>query len=143
MPCIRQGLRFGYDTDAGLFQPRGEAVQGTGVGDFPAKETRAFAHRAVDDDALLAVVHAERQQRIAALDRLQADQAGAELPPVLQGGRAEPGISQTEQCHVAPPACPFRTVRLAAASTGMLRGFRRFQTSKLGPAEACVAGPIP
>jgi hypothetical protein len=49
---------------------------------------------------LLAVVHPERQQRITALDRLQADEPGPELPPVFEGGRSEPCISQTEQCHL-------------------------------------------
>jgi len=33
---------------------------------------------------LFAVVHPERQQRIAALDRLQADEPGTELPPIFQ-----------------------------------------------------------
>ena len=98
-PRVGQRLRLGRDLDAGRFQPGGERVQRGGVRDLPAEEARAFAHRAVDHDALLAVVHPERQQRIAALDRLQADQAGAELPPVVQRIRPEARISQTQQCH--------------------------------------------
>ena len=96
-PRVGQRLRLGGHLDAGLFQPGRERVQRRGIGDLPAEEARAFAHRAVDDDALLAVVHPERQQRIAALDRLQADQPGAELPPVVELVRPEPGISQTQQ----------------------------------------------
>ena len=102
-PGVGQRLRFGGDGHAGFFQPRGQRIQRRTVGNLPAEEARAFAHRAVDHDALLAVVHPERQQRIAALDRLQPDQAGPELPPVLEVIRSETGISQTQQCHRLPP----------------------------------------
>ena len=102
-PGVGQRLRFGGDGHAGFFQPRGQRIQRRTVGNLPAEEARAFAHRAVDHDALLAVVHPERQQGIAALDRLQPDQAGPELPPVLEVIRSETGISQTQQCHRLPP----------------------------------------
>src|SRR5260221_3543773 len=93
--------------DAGLFQPGRECVQRRGIRDLPAEETRAFAHSAVDDDALLAVIHPESQQRIAALDRLKADHAGAELPPVIEGIGSEPGVSQSLQ-HAASPSIRFK-----------------------------------
>src|SRR6185369_17747179 len=103
------------------------------VGDFPAEEARAVAQGAVDYDALLAVVHPERQQRIAALDRLQPDQAGPELPPVLEVGRSETGISQTQQCHRLPPLvcnlCALRAPLLAQ----ILRKFSAFRHPKMGP----------
>ncbi len=102
-PGIGQRLRFGGDRHAGFFQPRRQRVQRRCVRNLPAEEPRAFAHGAVDHDALLAVIHPERQQRVAALDRLQPDQAGPELPPVLEVGRSETGISQTQQCHRLPP----------------------------------------
>jgi hypothetical protein len=95
-PGIGDRPRFSRDLDAGRFQPHGELIQGRSVGDFPAEEASPFRHRAVDDDALLAVVHPEGEQRIAALDRLQPDERSAELPPVVQIGRPEPGISQTQ-----------------------------------------------
>src|SRR6476660_6737221 len=103
-------------------------VERSGVSDFPAEETRSLGSRTVDDDPLLAVVHSEGEQRIASLDRLQADQAGAELPPVFERIRSEAGISQTQQWHRASPAScccwpnPTRIFRLSnqkdAAETG-------------------------
>ena len=104
-PGIRQRLRLGDDVDPVLLQPRRERVQRRRIRDLPAEEALAVGHRTVDDDALLAVVHPERQQRIAALDRLQPDQPGPELPPVVQLVRSEAGISQTQQCHRASPLC--------------------------------------
>jgi hypothetical protein len=56
---------------------------------------------------LLAVVHPERQQRIAALDRLQPDEASPELPPVLEVISSETGVSQTQLCHRLPPSSQF------------------------------------
>ena len=106
-PVVGERLRFGDDVNLGLFQPRREHVQRCRVGDLPAEETRPFRHRAVDDDALLAVVHPEGQQGGTALYCLQADQPGAELPPVVERSRVEPGISQSLQWHRAPPACCF------------------------------------
>jgi hypothetical protein len=83
---IGERPRFGDHIDAGGFQPGGELVQRSRVGHLPAEEARPFRHRAVDDNALLAVVHPERQQRSAALDRLQADQSGSELSPIVEIG---------------------------------------------------------
>ena len=110
-PCVRQRPWLGRDGDPGRFQPACELIEAGGVGDFPAEEARAFAHRTVDDDALLAVVHPERQQRIAALDGLQADQGGPELSPVLQRIRSEARVTQTQHCcHPVPPADFFRAL---------------------------------
>src|ERR1700730_9328702 len=83
-PLIRKRLRLGRDRDAFALQPRGERIERGRIANFPAEEARAFAHRTVDDDELLAVVHPERQQGVAALYRLQADKAGPELPPILE-----------------------------------------------------------
>ena len=98
-PGVCERLRFGCNVDLGLFEPDRERLQRRRVGDLPAEEARTFGHRAVDDDALLTVIHAERQQRRAALHRLQADQSGPELPPIVQRCRSEPGISQRLQRH--------------------------------------------
>jgi len=103
-PVVSERVRFGGNVNLGLFQPRRERVQRCRVGNLPAEETRTVRHRAVDDDALLPVVHPECQQGRAALYRLQADQSGSELPPVVERGRSEPGISQSLHSHCAPPA---------------------------------------
>ena len=90
--------------DAGLFEPGGKLVERRSVSHFPAEEARAFAERAVDHDALLAVVHPEGEQRIAALDRLQAEEAGAELAPVVQRIRSETRhIPDPAMAIAAPP----------------------------------------
>ena len=56
---------LGRDLDLVPFQPGRERIQRRRIGDLPAEEAFAFGQRPVDDDALLAVVHPERQQRIA------------------------------------------------------------------------------
>ena len=43
------------------------------------------------------IAHAEGEQIVAALHRLQADEAGAELPPVVERIRAETRVSEAEQ----------------------------------------------
>ena len=60
-PRVGQGLRLGGHLDPGGFQPGGERIELGCIGDFPAEEARTLRRRAVDDDALLAVVHPERQ----------------------------------------------------------------------------------
>ena len=62
-PRICERLRPRDNVNLGSFQPGRELIQCRGVGDLPAEEALAFRHRAVDDDALLAVVHPEGQQR--------------------------------------------------------------------------------
>ena len=103
-PVICKRLRLGRDFDLRQFQPGRERVQRIRIGHFPAEKPLALRHRAVDHDALLAVVHPERQQGGAPLHRLQADQSGSELPPIVERGRAEPDISQRLQWHHWPPA---------------------------------------
>src|SRR5258705_8392586 len=77
--------RLRHHLDARGLQPRRERVERSGISDFPAEETRSLRPLAGDDDPLPAVVHSEGEQRISALDRLQADQARAELPSALDG----------------------------------------------------------
>ena len=83
-PVIGERLRLGDNLDLGSFQPGRQSVQRRRIGNLPAEEALAFRHRAVDDNALLAVVHAECEQGRTALDCLQADQSGPELPPVVE-----------------------------------------------------------
>ena len=142
-PRIGQRLRFGRDSDAGCSSRAASASSAARVGDLPAEEARAFAHRAVDHDALLAVVHPERQQRIAALDRLQPDQAGAELPPVVEVVRAETGISQTQQCHRLPPSVAIFARSNAPLLAQILRKFSAFRHPKDGPARPAESRPVP
>ena len=58
---IGKRQRLGGHLDPGRLQPGGERVQIRRVGHLPAEEARPLGQRAVDDDALLAVVHPEGQ----------------------------------------------------------------------------------
>src|SRR5438874_3578156 len=97
--CVGQRLRFGCHLDLGLFKPGRERLQRRRIGNFPAEKACSIRKGAVDDDALLAIVHPECEQRGAALHRLQTNEAGAKLPPVLERSRAETGISQSLHRH--------------------------------------------
>ena len=101
-PRIGQRFRLGGDSNAHALQLRRERIERGGIRNFPAEEARAVAHRAIDHDALLAVVHPEGEQGIAALDRLEAEQGSAERPPVVELVRPEACISESFQ-HGAPP----------------------------------------
>src|SRR5690348_6657084 len=94
-PCVGEGAWLRRHRDARALQPRRQRLEGRVIRHLPAEKARTVAHRAIDHDALLAVIHAEGEQRIAALDRLQSHQVGAELPPVVELVRSEAGISQT------------------------------------------------
>ena len=57
---VRECTRAACDLDAGLLQPRREAIERGRVGDFPAVESNALSAIFGDEQALLAVVHAQR-----------------------------------------------------------------------------------
>jgi hypothetical protein len=121
---VRERLRLGSHLDVSRFEPGRERIEGRAISHLPAKETRAIGHRSVDDDTLLAVVHPEGEQGVAALHRLQPDQRGAEQPPIVEPIRAESGISQPLQHGVSP----FPNPVLAPAISRILRLFWRQST---------------
>ena len=61
----------------------------------------AVAAVAVDEEALLAVVHAQRDAAIAALDHLHAKEACREGRPVLELVRGDADVSQRLKLHHA------------------------------------------
>ena len=69
------------------------------VGDLPTVEGRALAISLLDDDALLAVVHAERQGGAAAVDELHAEETAAVGGPILQALRANAHIPERLNIH--------------------------------------------
>src|SRR5262249_37821643 len=83
-------------------QPCGERIERGSVGHLPAEETRTVGNGAVDHDALLAVIHTEGEQRIAAFDRLKSEQVGAEMPPIVELVRGEPVRSESPEHCVSP-----------------------------------------
>ena len=102
---LGERARAARDLDAGLFEARGHGVERGGVRDFPAEEADALAAVLADDDALLAVVHAQREALGALVDELHPEEAGAEVRPVLQRLGADADVSETFDRHGPPPLC--------------------------------------
>src|SRR5262245_27923439 len=98
-PLIRLRPRAARHRDLALFEPCGERIERRTVGHFPAKEADALTAVRIHDDALLAVVHAERQARAAPVDALQAEQAGAVPAPVVERLGANADVSQSLDAH--------------------------------------------
>src|SRR6516225_7963018 len=79
-----------------------------GVGDFPAEEADSFAAIGMDHDALLAVIHAERERGARLIHALQAEQTGAIAGPVVQSFSANADITQRLRSHSARHHAPRR-----------------------------------
>src|SRR4051812_19127462 len=99
---VCERARAAGNHDPCLLEPRCRRIKRRGVGDFPAENADAFATICVDDDALLAVIHAERQHRSALVDPLQAEQPGPIGPPITQILGADADISQSLYAHRDP-----------------------------------------
>ena len=68
---VRHGRGFPPHRDAGPFQARRQCIERRRVRDFPAKKTVPIRKPAIDNQALLSVVHAERTHLAAAINRLK------------------------------------------------------------------------
>ena len=90
--------------DAVFFQMPSQFIERLGVGDFPAVERRAFVLVGMDDDALLAVVHAQRQRAAALVDKLHAEEIRAVTRPILEIFGADTDITQGVEVHRGSPA---------------------------------------
>ena len=77
MALVGERTRSMRHFDSRVFEMRGKAIERCGIGHFPAEKPDPFAAVGIDDDALLAVVHAEGKRRARFVDALQAEQAGA------------------------------------------------------------------
>ena len=128
-PGIGQCLRLGRDLRLRPFPagPRAHPARRASATSQPKKRAPS-PHRAIDDDALLAVVHPECQQRIAALHRLQADQAGAELPPILEASDPNPAYPRPCNAIAVPPPPVILAVFTRPLLGQILRVFSAFQT---------------
>ena len=56
---------------------RRKRVERRGIGDFPTVERRPLVLVGMNDDALLAIVHAQRERAAALVDHLHAEKARA------------------------------------------------------------------
>ena len=93
---------------------RGECIERRRIGHFPAVERRAVILVGMDDDALLAVVHAQSERAAALIDKLHAEKTRAVGRPVFQVSRADTDIAERIEIHDRSP--PHHITRQAAAT---------------------------
>ena len=100
---LRERARAAGDRHARLLQTRRKPLQRGRVGDLPAEESDPFAAVFLDDDALLAVVHAQRKLLAALLQELHAQKSRAEAAPVLERICVNADISERLNIHARSP----------------------------------------
>ena len=100
---VGKRARAAGNLNPGLLQPRGKMIERGGVAHLPAEESDALAAVFADDDALLAIVHPQREAFAAPVDELHAQEFGAEARPVLERFRANADIAETLNVHGRPP----------------------------------------
>ena len=93
MSFVGKGASAARDRYAAVVEPRRQAVERFGIGNFPAEKTDAFAAVGMDHDTLLTVIHAESQRRARSIHALQAEQTGAIAGPVIQRFGADADIT--------------------------------------------------
>ena len=98
VPLLGERARAARDLGAGGLDPRREGVERGGVRDLPAEEADALAAVGVDDEPLLAVVHAEGERRTALVDALQAEEARCRRSPSRPGPWRGPRYSPKLRC---------------------------------------------
>ena len=81
---VRHGGAFPPHRDAGLFQPRRQRIEGRASATSQPKKRSPSGQPAVDDQALLAVIHAEGTHGAAAINRLKPKLAGSKTGPVIE-----------------------------------------------------------
>ena len=68
---VRQGRGFPPHRGAGLFQPRRQRIERRRVRDLPAEKSLSIGQPAIDNQALLSVVHAKRTRVATAINWLK------------------------------------------------------------------------
>ena len=101
-PLVGERAGAARHRDAGLLKPPGDGIEGRRIRHLPAEEAQPFAAIRIDDDALLAVVHAEGHRARALVDALQPEHPAAVGAPVAQILGADSEITQRLGGHVAP-----------------------------------------
>src|ERR1051326_347203 len=91
---VGQRAAAARNLDPCAFEMRRQCIECSRVGDFPAEERDALAAVGIDDDALLAVVHAEGERVARFVDALQAEEPAAVARPIVQILGADPDITQ-------------------------------------------------
>src|SRR5262249_20728669 len=80
-------------------EPYREGVKCCLVRRLPAEEAEAIVSVILDDDALLAVVHAKRHALLRSVDLLHAEEAGSEMGPVVEALRRDANVSERLDLH--------------------------------------------
>src|SRR5262245_8091109 len=113
------------DLDLGGLQPGGQPLEGSRIGQLPAKERRSFANVWGDDEPLSAVIHPQAKAIGAALINLHAKEARRKRRPIVELVRPDADVAQRFDLHGsfsdARPKTTARHSRLArAAWTGRM-----------------------
>jgi hypothetical protein len=81
---VRHGSRFTPDRDASRLQPCSQCVESRRVGDLLTEKLLSVGKAAVEDEALLAIVHAEGPHGAATINRLEAKLAACKARPIVE-----------------------------------------------------------
>ncbi len=82
------------DRDAGPFESGRKRIQRRRIRHFPAEECRAAIGVGIHDDALLAVIHAQREHAARLVDELHAEKTRRVGRPVFQIPGADADIAE-------------------------------------------------
>lgn len=84
MPFVSESTRSLRHFDPRVFKPRGKRIERHGVRDLPAEKANTLAAVGLDDDALLAIVHAKGKRGAGFVHALQSQQTRAIACPIAQ-----------------------------------------------------------
>ena len=93
-PFFGKRARAARNLHAACFQMRGQRVERRGIGDFPTVEGGTFVIVSLNDDPLLAIIHAQGERAAALVDELHAEEARAIGRPFVDILGTDADISQ-------------------------------------------------
>ena len=96
---VGERTRTARNLDAAFFQMRRQRLDRRCVGDLPPVESNTLTFVALDNHALLAVVHAQRQRTAALVDELHAEKTRAVGRPLIEIGAADAHIAERGNLH--------------------------------------------
>jgi hypothetical protein len=115
-PLLGERARGACNRHARSLDAGGDGVERRRIRDLPAEEAGALATVFIDDQALPAVVHAERERLRAFVHKLHAEQIGAEGAPIFERLGTDANIAQALDFHASSPSAisPFPIYPLGA-----------------------------
>jgi hypothetical protein len=93
------------DFDAGGLDARRHRVERGGVRNLPTEKADALPAVGIDDEPLLAIIHAEGEARAGLVGALKAEELFAIARPVIHVLGANPDIAQCFDAHMVLARC--------------------------------------